>query len=75
MHAYDASMRKPKPKKTPDAATIIAALGGPTQTAALFEIKQPSVSEWKINGIPKARMQTIRLMRPDLFDGSTKVAA
>lgn len=75
MRAYDASMRKPKLKETHDAAAIIAALGGPTQTAALFEIKQPSVSEWKINGIPKARLQTLRLMRPDLFVSPTKAVA
>lgn len=81
MWAYDVVMPNPKTSNTPDAAaikaaeTIITAFGGPTQMAILFEIKQPSVSEWKKKGIPKARLQTLRLMRPDLFVSPTKAVA
>lgn len=50
-----------------EANRIIDALGGTQKTAELFEVKPPSVSEWRVNGIPRARMQTIRLLRPDLF--------
>lgn len=46
---------------------IIDELGGPTAVAALFDIKQPSVSEWRRKGIPKARLQFLKLYRPDLF--------
>lgn len=57
------------PKNTPnaEAVRIIAALGGTTATARLFEIAPASVSEWRYAGIPKARMQFLRLLRPDLF--------
>lgn len=50
-----------------DSQKLIDELGGPAAVARLFEIKQPSVSEWKRRGIPKARLQTLRLLRPDLF--------
>ncbi|MCU1053281.1 Rha family transcriptional regulator [Stenotrophomonas maltophilia] len=50
-----------------DSQKLINELGGPAAVARLFEIKQPSVSEWKRKGIPKARLQTLRLLRPDLF--------
>lgn len=52
-----------------DSEKLINELGGPAAVARLFDIKQPSVSEWKRKGIPKARLQTLRLMRPDLFPG------
>lgn len=47
--------------------TLIDALGGTSKVAELFEVKPPSVSEWRKSGIPKARLQTLRLLRPDLF--------
>lgn len=52
-----------------DAAQIIEKLGGTLAVARLFDITAPSVSEWKHpdRGIPKARMQTLRLLHPDLF--------
>jgi hypothetical protein len=46
---------------------IIEALGGTTRCAQIFDIKPASVSEWRKRGIPKARLHSIRLMRPDLF--------
>jgi len=46
---------------------IIDELGGTSAVAALFEIKPSSVSEWRTAGIPKARLQTLKLLRPDLF--------
>lgn len=50
-----------------DANQLIDALGGTAATAKLFDVRAASVSEWRQKGIPKARMQTLRLMRPDLF--------
>jgi hypothetical protein len=43
---------------------IIDKLGGTTAVAAIFEIEPPSVSEWRINGIPKPRRQTLALLFP-----------
>lgn len=47
---------------------IIDALGGTSAVAKLCEIKDSSVSEWRTNGIPKARLMFLRLARPDVFD-------
>ncbi|WP_186120602.1 hypothetical protein [Burkholderia gladioli] len=49
------------------ACDVIDAIGGTAATARLCEIQQPSVSEWKKTGIPKARLQFLRLARPDAF--------
>lgn len=48
-------------------SNIIDELGGTSAVAKLFEIQPASVSEWRTKGIPKARRQTLKLMRPDLF--------
>ena len=45
---------------------IIDALGGTSAVAELFEITVGGVSQWRTNGIPKPRMQYIKLLRPDL---------
>ncbi len=45
---------------------IIDALGGTGKVATLFDIEPPSVSEWRKNGIPQARRQTLALMFPDI---------
>lgn len=50
-----------------DANKIIDELGGTVAVADLCEVKPPSVSEWRHTGIPKARMQFLRAVRPDLF--------
>jgi hypothetical protein len=46
---------------------IIDALGGTFATASLCEVSPPSVSEWRKEGIPKARRMFLRAVRPDLF--------
>lgn len=49
-----------------DAAEVIRRLGGTQAVARLFNIKPPSVSEWKKkNEIPPARLQFIAFARPD----------
>jgi hypothetical protein len=50
-----------------NAIEIIQRLGGPTKTAALCEVTTQAVSQWQQNGIPKARLQFLRLARPDVF--------
>ena len=46
---------------------IIDALGGTVTVATLCEVTPPSVSEWRKNGIPRARRLFLRTIRPDLF--------
>lgn len=53
-------------KKIPP-GEIIDRIGGTAATARLCEIKPGSVSEWRKKGIPKARLQFLRLARPDVF--------
>jgi hypothetical protein len=51
---------------------IIDQLGGTTAAAKLCEISPASVSEWRHKGIPKARMQFLRLARPDIFEQTAR---
>lgn len=51
----------------PSDSEIIDRLGGTTAVAKMFEIEPPSVSEWRSNGIPKARMMYLRLAHPEVF--------
>ncbi len=50
-----------------DANHLIDRLGGTNKVAQLFEIAPASVSGWRREGIPKARLQTLKLMHPELF--------
>lgn len=51
-----------------DATQIIDALGGTFAVARLCNVRPPSVSEWRRNNeIPSARLQYLRLARPDVF--------
>jgi hypothetical protein len=52
--------------KTPD--QIIDALGGTSEVAKLCQVTMPSVSEWRIDGIPKARLMYLKVVRPEVFD-------
>ena len=57
-------------QKTTDplAAQVIRNLGGPSAVARICGIKQPSVSGWLKHGIPQAREQYLRLLRPEAFN-------
>lgn len=46
---------------------IIDDLGGTSVVAEMCEIKPASVSEWRKNGIPDARLMYLKLLRPDVF--------
>ncbi len=52
--------------KHPD-SDIIDALGGTAAVARLCEVKQPSVSDWRKDGIPRARRMYLKAIRPDVF--------
>ncbi|WP_414451276.1 hypothetical protein AB4851_20685 [Burkholderia sp. 22PA0099] len=49
------------------ASYIIDRLGGTGAVADLCEIDAAAVSQWRRNGIPKPRIQFLRLARPDVF--------
>lgn len=51
----------------PTDSQIIDRLGGTTEVARICQIKPPSVSEWRVAGIPPARRQYLELLRPDAF--------
>lgn len=53
-----------------DDSKIIDALGGTTEVARLCKVQPPSVSGWRVNGIPSARRQYLELLRPDVFAGA-----
>jgi|GEM_PF-1992945 len=53
--------------KTLSDSEIIDALGGTAAVARLCRVKQPSVSGWRVMGIPNARRQFLELLRPDIF--------
>jgi hypothetical protein len=46
---------------------IIDRLGGTSEVARLCEINPASVSGWRENGIPHARLMFLKLARPDVF--------
>jgi hypothetical protein len=47
---------------------IIDSLGGTKAVATIFRIKPPSVSGWRKNGIPQARLDYLRVVYPHLFE-------
>jgi hypothetical protein len=56
---------------------VIDALGGATKVARLCQVLPQAVSQWRKEGIPDARRQYLKLLRPDLFvaEGSKSEAA
>lgn len=52
--------------KHPD-SELIDKLGGTSAVADLCEVRPPSVSAWRTNGIPKAQLKFLQLARPDVF--------
>lgn len=46
---------------------VIDALGGTKAVSVICQVRQPSVSEWRVNGLPKAREQYLRLRNPEAF--------
>lgn len=55
-----------------DATQIIDALGGTFKVAKLCQVKPPSVSEWRKEGIPPARLMYLKVIRPDIFEEEKK---
>ncbi len=57
---------KQKETQHPD-SKIIDALGGTTKVAAIFNLKKPSISKWRITGIPDSRKMYLKVVYPHLF--------
>ena len=49
-------------QKNIEAIKVIEAHGGVAEVARLFGIAMPSVSKWKTEGIPKARLMYLELL-------------
>lgn len=58
-----------------NAAKIIDALGGTAEVARLFGVRMPSISSWRVSGIPGARMMYLQAVRPDVLQGVDVQAA
>ncbi|CUJ51703.1 YdaS family helix-turn-helix protein [Achromobacter xylosoxidans] len=54
---------------------IIDALGGTAAVARLCQVKPPSVSDWRKEGIPPARRMFLEAVRPDVFKLATAAPA
>ena len=58
-----------------EANKVIDALGGTSEVARLCDVRMPSVSGWRVRGIPKARMLYLQVVRPTAFKGVDLKAA
>lgn len=45
-------------------------LGGPVAVGKLCEVTSQAVTQWRRDGIPRARRMYLALLRPDLFDSA-----
>jgi len=50
-----------------DANKIIDALGGTGAVAELCDVSSGAVSQWRTDGIPRARLMYLRLAKPKIF--------
>lgn len=53
-----------------DANQIIDAIGGTSAVAKLCNVTTGAVSQWREDGIPRARLMYLRVIRPDVFPPS-----
>jgi DNA invertase Pin-like site-specific DNA recombinase len=51
-----------------DNKKIIESMGGVSAVAKLFNISRQAVHLWISNGIPDARLFSIKLLKPELFE-------
>lgn len=56
-----------------DANKIIDMLGGTGEVARLCEVFPGAVSQWRKDGIPRARLMFLRLARPEVFAELEKI--
>lgn len=49
-----------------DSNKAIDLLGGTAKAARFFEVRMPTISEWRHSGFPRARLMYLRAVRPDI---------
>ena len=57
------------------AVQVIDALGGTAEVARICKVRMPSVSDWKRDGIPPARMMFLRAVHSVALSGIDLEAA
>lgn len=60
--------------KTTKHSRIIDAIGGTGEVAKLCEVQPSAVSQWRTDGIPRARLMYLRVIRPDAFKSAKEKA-
>ena len=50
-----------------DPNQIIDMIGGTSEVARLCEVTTGAVSQWRSDGIPRARLMYLKAIRPDVF--------
>jgi hypothetical protein len=56
-------------------SNIIDALGGTVAVALLCDVTPQAVSQWRDDGIPKARLMYLKLLRPDVFGALSDIVS
>jgi len=46
---------------------LINILGGTNEVAKLCNVRPQAVSQWRLHGIPEARLMYLKVIRPDVF--------
>lgn len=74
--AIDNELATPNNRGMNTSATqVIDALGGTAAVARIFNVQQPSVSDWKKGGIPNSRVMYLRLAYRKALAGIDLTAA
>lgn len=60
---------------TSNASILIDGLGGTSVVAALCQVEPPSVSEWRRNGIPRARLLYLQALAESRDDIAKALSA
>ena len=58
-----------------DPNKIIDALGGTNSVAELCQVSAQAVSQWRTDGIPKARLMFLELAKPEIFKATASEKA
>ena len=54
---------------------LIDKLGGTAEVAKLCEVSPAAVSQWRTDGIPRARRMFIKVIRPEAFEDESREKA
>lgn len=56
------------------ANAVIDRLGGTSAVARIFDIRPSSVHQWRIDGLPKARLQYLKVAFPKILKSIEEAA-